>query len=92
MVHSPVEQAAEPLRGIVARQISGSCDFPDDQRDQLLEQIRKRYGSGLLAVLIYGSYLRGKRDTLLHAPRLAWLAGKNTATQRLPNSPRLTAG
>jgi hypothetical protein len=58
-------QASEELRGLVAGQISANCDFPDEQRDQLLAQIRQRYGRGLLAVLIYGSYLRGKRDTLL---------------------------
>jgi len=65
MTHSPGRPAREDLRRIVAGQISGTCDFPDQQRDQLLGQIRKRYGDGLLAVLIYGSYLRGKRDTLL---------------------------
>jgi hypothetical protein len=53
------------LHEIVARQVSGTCNFPDPQRDRLLEQIQQRYGDGLQAVLIYGSYLRGKRDTLL---------------------------
>jgi hypothetical protein len=53
------------LNNLVSEQLSGTCDFPDEQRDQLLAQIQDRYGSGLLAVLIYGSYLRGKRDTLL---------------------------
>ena len=57
--------ADEKLRGLVAGQVLGTCDFPDEQRDQLLSQIKQRYGKGLLAVLIYGSYLRGKRDTLL---------------------------
>ena len=57
--------ADEKLRGLVADQVLGTCDFPDEQRDQLLSQIKQRYGQGLLAVLIYGSYLRGKRDTLL---------------------------
>jgi len=57
--------AAEELRSLVAEQVLGTCDFPDEQRDQLLGQIKQRYGQGLLAVLIYGSYLRGKRDTLL---------------------------
>ena len=65
MGHSPNTPATGELREIVAGQISGTCDFPDEQRDQLLEQLRIRYGQGLLAVLIYGSYLRGKRDTLL---------------------------
>lgn len=55
----------ERIEELIGKQVSGTCDFPDEQRDRLLEQIRDRYGSGLLAVLIYGSYLRGKRDTLL---------------------------
>jgi len=55
----------EALRAIVTSQLSGTCDFPDEQRDRLLNQLHTRYGSSLLAVLIYGSYLRGKRDTLL---------------------------
>lgn len=53
------------LREIVKGQVSGTCDFPDEKRDRLLGQIRARHGSGIRAVLIYGSYLRGKRDTLL---------------------------
>ncbi len=61
----PFSPAPEPLRSIVSGQVSGTCEFPDEQRDALLRQIRQRYGDGLLAVLIYGSYLRGKRDTLL---------------------------
>jgi hypothetical protein len=65
MGYSPNRPVNEELRNIVAEQISGTCDFPDEQRDQLLNQIKERYGKGLLAVLIYGSYLRGKRDTLL---------------------------
>lgn len=60
---APQQQAA--LNEIVAKQVSGTCDFPDPQRDRLLDQVRQRYGDGLQAVLIYGSYLRGKRDTLL---------------------------
>jgi hypothetical protein len=56
---------SENLRALISEQASGSCDFPDDARDRLLGQLKKRYGEGLVAVLIYGSYLRGKRDTLL---------------------------
>ena len=58
-------QAHAALDEIVAGQLLGTCDFPDPQRDGLLKQIQQRYGDGLQAVLIYGSYLRGKRDTLL---------------------------
>ena len=57
--------AGEALREIVGGQVSGTCNFPDEKRDRLLSQIHARFGNGLLAVLIYGSYLRGKRDTLL---------------------------
>lgn len=53
------------LREIVTEQITGACEFPDEQRDRLLDQIHQRHGDRVLAVLIYGSYLRGKRDTLL---------------------------
>ncbi len=53
------------LNQLVSEQLSSTCNFPDEQRDQLLTQIQDRYGTGLLAVLINGSYLRGKRDTLL---------------------------
>ena len=55
----------DPLEQRIREQLAGSCDFPDERRDGLLAQIRARYGDNLLAVLIYGSYLRGKRDTLL---------------------------
>ena len=56
---------SDRLNNLVSAQLFSSCNFADEQRDQLLEQIQDRYGAGLLAVLIYGSYLRGKRDTLL---------------------------
>ena len=65
MAAEPVRPASEVLRSIVAGQVSDTCDFPDEQRDRLLQLIRTRYGANLRAVLIYGSYLRGKRDTLL---------------------------
>jgi hypothetical protein len=31
----------------------------------LLEEIRRKHGEALLAILVYGSWLRGKRDTML---------------------------
>ena len=31
----------------------------------LLEEIRQKHGDALLAILVYGSWLRGKRDTML---------------------------
>ena len=33
--------------------------------NQFLSQISERWGSGIVAVILYGSYLRGARDTLL---------------------------
>jgi len=57
--------ANDALRELVTRQLTSACDWPDKQRDGLLQVIRQRFGKGVLAILIYGSYLRGKRDTLL---------------------------
>ena len=50
---------------LIENSLVNSCDFEDPQRDQLVEAIKAIYGSSILAILIYGSYLRGKRDTLL---------------------------
>ena len=36
-----------------------------DNLEPLLEEIRCKHGSALLAILVYGSWLRGKRDTML---------------------------
>lgn len=33
--------------------------------DALLNEIRQQYGESILAILVYGSWLRGKRDTML---------------------------
>ena len=33
--------------------------------EPLLGEIRQRHGEALLAILVYGSWLRGKRDTML---------------------------
>ena len=65
MRHSPNKPADKELRDIVDGQISGVCDFPDEQRDQLLEQLKNRYGQGLLAVLIYGSYRQKDKFNML---------------------------
>ncbi len=55
----------ENLQQLVAGQLGAACDWPDAQRDGLLQAIREHYGAGVCAVLIYGSYLRGQRDTML---------------------------
>jgi hypothetical protein len=65
MAHNTAAEAKQALRHLITDQVSGTCDFPDDQRERLLNRIQSRYGQSLCAVLIYGSYLRGKRDTLL---------------------------
>lgn len=65
MVHDKSLPVSSELFCLVTEQVADACDFPDEQRDRLLDQIKSRYGSNLSAVLIYGSYLRGKRDTLL---------------------------
>ena len=42
------------------------ADSPQDSSIQtLLEEIREKHGEALLAILVYGSWLRGKRDTML---------------------------
>ena len=37
----------------------------DTSLEPLLEEIRQKHGDALLAILVYGSWLRGKRDTML---------------------------
>jgi len=37
----------------------------DKSIQPLLEEIRQKHGEALLAILVYGSWLRGKRDTML---------------------------
>ena len=37
----------------------------DSSIEPLLEEIRQKHGEALLAILVYGSWLRGKRDTML---------------------------
>jgi len=42
------------------------AESPHDPSIQpLLEEIRQKHGKALLAILVYGSWLRGKRDTML---------------------------
>lgn len=38
---------------------------PDSSIQPLIEEIRHKHGEALLAILVYGSWLRGKRDTML---------------------------
>jgi hypothetical protein len=57
--------ADDALYRLVAGRIDRACPWPDPQRDRLLARILERHGDGVQAVLVYGSYLRGQRDTLL---------------------------
>jgi hypothetical protein len=51
--------------------VSGQSDTTSRRADQgtelepLLREIRQKHGEALLAILVYGSWLRGKRDTML---------------------------
>ena len=37
----------------------------DTSLEPLVKKIREKHGDALLAILVYGSWLRGKRDTML---------------------------
>jgi hypothetical protein len=48
--------------------MNGNSNVPSSQDksiEPLLEEIRQKHGDALLAILVYGSWLRGKRDTML---------------------------
>lgn len=50
-----------PVRGETL-QVESSQDV---SLEPLLKEIRQKHGDALLAILVYGSWLRGKRDTML---------------------------
>lgn len=52
-------------RNLVAQRIGDGRALSDEQIRVLVDAIRRRHGTGVRAILLYGSYLRGKRDTLL---------------------------
>lgn len=56
---------AADLSALVASSVDARAYTGDPTVSLLLEDIRRRHGSSVVAVLMYGSYLRGKRDTLL---------------------------
>lgn len=56
---------AAALRSWIAQQSDGSDFAADPAVAALLQGIKNRFGESLSAVLIYGSYRRGKRDTVL---------------------------
>jgi hypothetical protein len=58
-----VQQQTTPVH---ARQTTQPPEPPQDSGiEPLLEEIRKKHGDALQAILVYGSWLRGKRDTML---------------------------
>ncbi|MEJ8567140.1 hypothetical protein [Elongatibacter sediminis] len=57
--------ADDALAGLVRSRMERILAVPDERRDALLARLLERHGAGIAAVLVYGSYLRGKRDTLL---------------------------
>ena len=56
---------AEATQTIIAQQITGDSFAGDLRIGELLEVIKQRHGAAVQAVLLYGSYVRGKRDTVL---------------------------
>ncbi len=57
--------AADGLQVLYGASLESACDWPDPGRERLLQRLHERHGPGIAAVLVYGSYLRGRRDTLL---------------------------
>lgn len=58
--------ATEPALAFVLQQIEAPAGVLADARiAQMQLAVQERFGDSLCAVLIYGSYLRGKRDTVL---------------------------
>lgn len=55
----------DAVRDLIRNQVTGDWPVDDPRITGLLDVIRERHGDSLDAVLVYGSYLRGKRDTLL---------------------------
>lgn len=56
---------ATALPELIAHQADAHAHQDDTDVGRLVRAIADRHGAGIAAVLLYGSYLRGKRDTLL---------------------------
>jgi len=68
--HLPAPSAAaadraQALQAFIHQRSAGEQAASDPRVAGLLQVLRQRFGDSLVAVVIYGSYLRGKRDTLL---------------------------
>lgn len=55
----------DALRGLIGRQLDAASQRGDRDVGRLVGALERRFGEHLVAVLLYGSYLRGRRDTLL---------------------------
>ncbi len=55
----------DALHTLLRRRLGELSHRDDPAVMRLVAELRRRYGTDLAAVLLYGSYLRGKRDTLL---------------------------
>lgn len=55
----------DALHTLLRRRLAELSHGDDPAVMRLVEELRRRHGDNLAAVLLYGSYLRGKRDTLL---------------------------
>jgi hypothetical protein len=64
--HPASSATIEPALAFVLQQIAVPASVrADPQIVQMLALVRERFGDSLDAVLVYGSYLRGQRDTVL---------------------------
>ena len=59
--------AEAELRALIAAQIDRFCEPPDAAIRAVVEELQRRHRNRVAAVLIYGSWLRGRRDTPLDA-------------------------
>lgn len=59
------EPPGDALTALIRNQLTAGTEKNDPLVNTLVAAIQARHGGGVAAVLLYGSYLRGKRDTLL---------------------------
>src|SRR5210317_1682807 len=66
-VHMPVsDESRKPGEENPADTGAGDHESIESKSiEPLLQEIRQKHGESLLAILVYGSWLRGKRDTML---------------------------
>ncbi len=56
---------AADARSLIEQRLGAEEQTADPLLDAFLDEFKKRYGESLLGVLLYGSYLRGERDSPL---------------------------